>query len=89
MECLRIALQYNVTDIHFNLANQDHLEVEMRVNGVIRKLRKQYEISFSAIFCIRLIWMSVIPICRRQGVLKYPLTDILSLCVWRLFRVCI
>lgn len=46
MECLRIALQYNVTDIHFNLANQDHLEVEMRVNGVIRKLRKQYEISF-------------------------------------------
>ncbi len=46
MECLRIALQYNVTDIHFNLANQDHLEVEMRVNGVIRKLRKQYDISF-------------------------------------------
>lgn len=46
MECLRIALEYNVTDIHFNLANQDHLEVEMRVNGVIRKLRKQYDISF-------------------------------------------
>ena len=40
-ECLRTALHYHVTDIHFNLQKDRELTIEMRVNGVIRMLKPQ------------------------------------------------
>lgn len=47
MECLCIAMKYHVTDIHFTVHENNELAVEMRVNGVMRKLTdKQYDIRF-------------------------------------------
>ncbi len=44
-QILHIALQYNVTDIHFDLMQKktDTLKIEMRVNGEMRKLKSGFE----------------------------------------------
>lgn len=40
--CIRIALKNNVTDIHFNLNQKNELIVDMRVNGVIKRLKNHH-----------------------------------------------
>lgn len=40
---LAIALKHHVTDIHLNLMEDDQLGIEMRVDGVIRKVRSAEE----------------------------------------------
>lgn len=44
-DILRIALKYHVTDIHFSLIEryQEEVHIEMRVNGVIQKVRPKKE----------------------------------------------
>lgn len=39
IKCLKIALKYNVSDIHFNMDENHTVTSEMRVDGVIRKVR--------------------------------------------------
>lgn len=39
-ECLKIALKYNVTDIHFNIKDNNHISIEMRINGKIYTLKR-------------------------------------------------
>jgi len=40
LECLRIALAYDVTDIHFSMDAEEKVSIEMRVSGVMRKMRR-------------------------------------------------
>lgn len=40
IECLQIALKYNVTDIHFNIQESDHISIEMRIDGSIYTLKQ-------------------------------------------------
>lgn len=46
LECLWIAIQYHVTDIHFSIRNQTEVKTEMRVQGVMEELKRNYDISF-------------------------------------------
>jgi competence protein ComGA len=39
LECLRIALAYDVTDIHFSMDAEEKVTIEMRVSGVMRRMR--------------------------------------------------
>lgn len=39
VDCLKIALKYNVSDIHFNMYQDHSVSAEMRIDGVILKLR--------------------------------------------------
>ena len=43
IEILKIALAYNVTDIHFTLSrsNAENVDIEMRVSGTMRKLKSK------------------------------------------------
>lgn len=41
LECLRIAVRNNVTDIHFEIGKTNDLKIEMRVRGEIRTLKQK------------------------------------------------
>ncbi len=43
IECLTIALKYGVTDIHFSLYDDNHVTIEMRIDGKIYKLKERKE----------------------------------------------
>lgn len=43
IECLEIALKYQVTDIHLSLYDDNHISIEMRIDGKIHKLRPKNE----------------------------------------------
>lgn len=47
LKCLKIALKYNVSDIHFRLLENQSLQVEMRINGKIFRLKdRSYDVHF-------------------------------------------
>ena len=42
MALLRLAIKYNATDIHFTV-NYQEVEIEMRINGELKKVKSQFE----------------------------------------------
>lgn len=43
IECLEIALKYDVTDIHFSLYDSGRVTIEMRIDGEIHRLKQKDE----------------------------------------------
>ncbi len=43
MECLEVALKYDVTDIHFSLYDSGLMTIEMRIDGKIHRLKEKDE----------------------------------------------